>query len=339
MKILLTGTGFPGTHSIISSLRESFDDVLIYGIDAQEHDLCKIFVNDFDVAPHGSDPSYPDFILNLCREKKIDVILPTTTAELPSLQKIYKKLKDNGTMIPMCWKTDYNDLNNKWLIMRVAESLGIPVPKNKLVRTFEDLHTSIYTTLGYPEKECCIKPVISNGGKGFYRIAALSLHSYYSNDSKRINYNELLNLLPHSGTFTPHLVAMEYLPGREYTVDMLADRGRMIYAVPRTRDWIRSGISFVSTTVRHDDIITWCETLASNLHIHGPCGFQFREDENGIPKLIECNPRLQGGSSLCVMSGADIFADAVHLAMGESIDEPAINWGIKMIRFYNEIYV
>lgn len=339
MNVLLTGTGFPATRSIVMSLKSHYlQDITIIGIDQRDNALSRAFVDKFYQCPPATDIYFAAFIYDLCKSEKISVILPTVTAELEKLLMLRPRLTSINVSLAMGRKTNYAGLNNKWALMVSADKFGIPVPLFKRINERSDLWNVARDIFNYPTGIFCIKPIESNGGRGFRIIDEHAGNSYYTDKNiTRMRLDDFLNQLPIH--LDCPLVAMEYLPGTEYSVDLLADRGKCIYVIPRTRDYVKEGISFVSTTVEHHDIIEYCRVLVDAYRVHGPCGFQFKEDKEQVPRLIECNPRLQGGSVASVMAGGDLFVDSVRLSMGEEVKKPEIKWGVKMIRYYDEIFI
>jgi carbamoyl-phosphate synthase large subunit len=133
---------------------------------------------------------------------------------------------------------------------------------------------------------------------------------------------------------------MEYLPSAEYSVDILAKNGEALIVIPRLRKKMKAGISVVGITENHQEIIDYCRRMMDKFRLHGNIGFQFRLDENGVPKILECNPRLQGGVILCTMAGVNMVYNGVKLALGEEITDTqsVVRWGTKMIRYWDETY-
>jgi carbamoyl-phosphate synthase large subunit len=132
---------------------------------------------------------------------------------------------------------------------------------------------------------------------------------------------------------------MEYLPGDEYSVDVLVDNGRFISAIPRSRDHIKMGISFVGTVVHDTEIIKYSRRVVEGLKLNGNIGLQFKRDKTGIPKIIESNPRVQGTIVLCTAAGENMVYEAVKLGIGEEVTVPKVNWGVKMIRYWDELFI
>ena len=107
-----------------------------------------------------------------------------------------------------------------------------------------------------------------------------------------------------------------YMWGREYSVDMLCSGGKSLFCVPRTRDKMIGGISVAGKLDRNFGLIAFCIRLAQSLELDGPIGMQWKEDADGVPHLIEINPRLQGTTSALALAGVNLPVQAVRLALG-----------------------
>ena len=66
-------------------------------------------------------------------------------------------------------------------------------------------------------------------------------------------------------------------------------------------------------------------------------GFQFKYDIYGIPKILECNPRVQGTMIFSTFMGANIIYAAVKSCLGEFLPEFSLNWDTKLIRYWGAI--
>lgn len=131
-------------------------------------------------------------------------------------------------------------------------------------------------------------------------------------------------------------IIMDYLPGLEYSVDVLAWQGKMIACVTRSRDKIRDGITFEGTAVEHKEIIEYCRQIVEKLNLSYMVGFQFIEDKFGKAKLIESNPRVQGTMYHSTLAGANIIEGAVELYLtGKTkVSQEKIKWGTKLKRYW-----
>jgi carbamoyl-phosphate synthase large subunit len=94
-------------------------------------------------------------------------------------------------------------------------------------------------------------------------------------------------------------VIMEYLPGKEYTVDCFSDRkAGLLFTGGRERIRTKSGISMNSRPIRNPVFRKYAEKISAKLPLYGAWFFQLKEDAKGVLKLLEVAPRIAGTQSL-----------------------------------------
>jgi carbamoyl-phosphate synthase large subunit len=97
----------------------------------------------------------------------------------------------------------------------------------------------------------------------------------------------------------PTSLALEYLPGEEYTVDCFSDREQgLLFCAGRERTRIRSGISMSSHRVSAPEFRDFALAINSVLSFHGAWFFQLKKDVEGQLKLLEIGPRIAGTMAL-----------------------------------------
>lgn len=93
-------------------------------------------------------------------------------------------------------------------------------------------------------------------------------------------------------------LVLEYLPGREYTVDCLSDRDAgVLFAGGRTRERIRMGTAMRSVSAGAEldaRFLEYAQVIQSRLPLRGAWFFQMREDALGTLKLLEIGTRIAG---------------------------------------------
>jgi predicted ATP-grasp superfamily ATP-dependent carboligase len=96
------------------------------------------------------------------------------------------------------------------------------------------------------------------------------------------------------------LLILEYLPGREYTIDCFTDRyNELKFVGTRERRRIKSGISVNSISMKNNEkILEMAKEINEKLNFQGMWFFQVKEDANGDLKLMEISPRIAGTMSL-----------------------------------------
>ncbi len=339
MRILITAVGAPGAPGIIRCLRGPFKDTLI-GTDVFGDAVGFSMVDQHYVVPPGDSPEFIPRMKEIVREESIDVILPLSTRELIPLASNRKVM---GTLCTVCVSntTSLRLANNKARLMEHLSHTDIPIAE---WRTADSLESLIAATeaLGYPQKPVCFKPQEANGSRGFRILDE-------TNDDR---FDILFNEKPHNVRSTiqeissiligrddiPPLIVMEYLPGDEYSVDVLCKDGESIVAIPRRRDKITQGICTKGVTLHDQRLIDVSKRIVSSLGLSYCINLQFKKDKEGNPRLLEINPRVSGTIVHCAAAGVNLPKLAVQMAMGRDIEEVEPDWNICMTRHWQEVF-
>lgn len=290
----------------------------IVSTDIQDNPVGKFLSDAFYQLPEPESDNYLQALKSIVEVEKIEVILPQTTREIEVLSREKEYVESWGVSLMLSDADAIRRANDKYLVLKECELNGVPVPEHRLVNTTETLREAILQ-LGYPHKKVVVKPRLSNGQRGVKIVTdkALTLDAYLNQkpSSMEIDLDSFLTIFEEAKTF-PELIVSEYMPGIEYTVDMYCADGHEI-VIPRTRDVIRSGISF-QTTVDLDrrDIADYCRKLATSLDLKYCFGFQFKLDEEGVPKILESNPRVQGTMVASTMANFNMIYYAVMSCLG-----------------------
>lgn len=335
--VLITGAGAPGAPGIIYCLRKSGDKRLrLMGIDIDPSAVGSSFVDSFNVIPPPESDDFIPSIFVICDKEKVKVILPLVTRELITLSRAKPDLLSKGIFIPISDHNVMEILNDKHKLSVKARELAVSVPDFELVNNIDELISAV-SKLGYPDRPVCIKPPVSNGMRGFRVLDTskdrLELLLKEKPTGVYSTLDEVIAILKKSNPFPPYLV-MGYLPGKEYTVDAIADKGRMLVSIPRLRQRIKNGISFDAKVVKNEQIIEMTRRLIEGLGVDGVIGFQFKERSDGSPCLIESNPRLQGTVILSSACGVNIPYLIVKMVLGEKIEIGDVRWGMSIKRYW-----
>lgn len=340
LTILVTGSGAPGIGGTLYSLKNNFDQrrIRTIGTDINRNAVGRCLCDKFYRIARPTEENYLTDLQRICAIEKVDVVIPQNTAELPVLAEHAAEFAGLGTAVAVSGSNPIETANNKQRLLHRAAAIGIPCPESLSVNTAEDLQKSA-ERLGWPEKRVVVKPPVSNGMRGF-RIIDENVNlreQFYSEKptAVRMPMGALMSIL---GDSFPDLLVMEYLPGPEYTVDLLNGPETFV-AVPRRREQILSGITFSGVTEQHRDIIDHSAALTRNIGLKYAFGFQFKCDQNYVPKLLESNPRVQGTMVLSTFSGANIIYGAVKLALEEEVPDFAIRWDTWILRYWGGLGV
>ena len=129
------------------------------------------------------------------------------------------------------------------------------------------------------------------------------------------------------------LLAMEYLPGREYTVDCFTDRHRnLLFAGARERLRIQNGISVHSRAVEGAVFQELARAINAGLPLRGVWFFQVKESCDGALTLLEVAPRVAGTMALYRNLGVNLALLSVFDAMEMDVSVQVNSFQIEVDR-------
>ena len=303
--VLVSGAGGAAAISTIKALRMGGFAGRIVATDADPLSAGLYLADAFRVVPKAEDPEFYPVVERLIAEEQIRVILPTSGFDIFEFARHKRELEALGAVVGMSDLDAMLTCANKWEFYLKTNG-AFPVPD-----TSRDLRS-------WRRFPCFVKPVFGKGSRDVHRCesrAALEFYASRSGDA----------------------LVQEYLPGEEYTVDVLSDlSGAPRLAVPRVRLQTRDGVSYKGRVVRDAEMERLCLEIARHLQLKGPTCMQLRRDAEGRPQFIEVNPRIGGGSIFTALAGVNIPMLLLELISGIELSPPAAR-EIVVLRYYEEI--
>lgn len=339
--ILYTSAGGLGYPSHLKCLRAVKERKLKIIGTAQDRNAAGFaFVDKGYLVPQPNDGDFIKEVLDICRKEKVNVVIPSAPQELNVFAQEKERFEQNGIRVVVSPIESLEIASDKYLLYEYCNQISIPVPQFLRVKSYDEFMDAVFK-LGYPDMEVCIKPAVSSGSRGFRILTSkanqLGLLLTQQPDSTLASFEQVSFWLNKAREF-PELLVMEYLPGDEYSVDIVADGGRAVAVVPRIRERIILGASFVGKVMKHEQIIEHSQKITNGLRLNGAVGMQFRLDKESTPRIIEVNARPHGALMLSAAAGVNILYLAIKLALGETPAPPNIRWNTRMIRYYDEVY-
>lgn len=320
VSVLLTGVGAPGTRGTIYALRKNGEGtrVRLFGTDIKKAAVGRFWVENFHTVPAPEAEDYIDEMNRIIKAHKVDLVIPQTTRETMALSEAPSKV---DAPVVVSDGPSVKRANSKFELLRVFEKLGLPHPKYFLVKSRAELEKRS-RQLGYPRSPVVVKPPVSFGSRGF---RVLTEESSWTRErfleekpsATESTLSELERILGRGkGSTFPELLVTDYLPGVEYSVDAFVGSEAEV-AIPRRREEILNGISFRTVLEYRADVARYTLEAANEIGLRYAFGFQFKLDEAGVPKVLECNPRVQGTMVASLFSGVNVIWMAVKEALGE----------------------
>jgi predicted ATP-grasp superfamily ATP-dependent carboligase len=248
-----------------------------------------------------------DYLYSILSQKAYQMLLPM---EDPTIALLAQHLDTFAryTYIPIVPFKKWENAHRKDNVLQLAEKLGIPIPKTWFIKDLADLQT-ITEGLPYP---VVIKPTKSSGAVGV---------SYPKNSSELIkNYLSVHNRFPFP-------LIQELIPpeGTGYGASFLFNEKGQVKASfvhKRLREYpTTGGASTLRESVKRNDILEMGRSLLEALEWFGVAMVEFKLDpRDGIPKLMEINPRFWGSLSLAIAAGVNFPFLLYRMSRGEDID-------------------
>lgn len=315
IRIIVTSAGAGPAIAVIKALKTQ--KTIPLEIIAMDMDITAAglyLADDFILAPPINDSNFLNFMIQSCKDKQIDFIIPIFDLETPFFAQNKQILKSEVGVEVLT--NDYNVVclcNNKQQTHDYCLANNIVVPK---IFTDNEVRSM---NISFP---VLLKP---NYGVGSKDIRIIN------------NKKELDAILPLKNGF----FIQEYIEGTEYTIDTLSDfNGRCLSALPRERTVVKAGQTVKGRTVNDLKLVRYGKQIAEKFQIKGVGCSQCKVKNEKI-YFIEMNPRYGTGVSLSIGSGLNIPLLHLKLALNLPISEEELKFkdNYIMTRYWEEIFI
>lgn len=259
--------------------------------------------------PDPEDPDFADRMLALCRRHGVDVLLPVAGQE-----RIAERLGDfaaAGVAVICPPAAAIDVLGDKAATYRALSDLACIPPWRSVttVAEFDDACADLGLSL-------VIKPARGVGAQGVRFLVEsepvlADLLGPVQATVPRAAFRRALE----AAAEIPELIVMPYLSGPETSVDVLADHGTLVSAIPRGKQgrW--------RTLDGDPRLMPLTRELVQRFELDGLVNVQFRF-LGGEPMLLEINTRPAGGLFQTELSGVNLIWGAVRQVLGLPAELP-----------------
>lgn len=240
-----------------------------------------LYANYTDGLPYIDDPEFIEAMNGVVRSRNIDYLFPAMDSVATVLSAHRERLAckvigSPGETCRICG-------SKRTTYARLADTVRVPA----LYSTLEEV----------PRWPIFLKPDCGYGSRGTHKVGSPQEARFFLDRE-------------------PGLLAMEYLPGREYTVDCFTDRhGDLLFAGARERLRVQNGISVHSRPVDGPLFQELARTINARLSLRGVWFFQVKESDAGELTLLEVAPRVAGTMALYRNLGVNLALLSVFDAM------------------------
>jgi len=345
--VLLTASGSQFAPGIIKCLKKNGErEIKVVGADMSNDPSNKYLVDSFYSVHSTASPLYVEDILQICEKEHVDILIPQMSAELPVYLENLRRFEEIGTKVSMTASPNVNIANNKLRLFEFMQQNNIETPKFAGAHSFAEFKNALFE-LGYPYKPVVVKIPDSSGARGVRVIdeskSKYEIFAHEKPTSVYVSYEDMKSILIDAEKrqgkgFFPELMLMEYLPGDEYDIDLLAEDGKVLYTAGRRNPEMVMSISQTSILERNERAERVADSLVSVLNLDGNIGFDFKFDENGEAQLLEINPRIDATVSIFAAGGLNLPYLRIKQLLGEPLPDVDIQYGTHLKRRYMETF-
>ncbi len=259
-------------------------------------------------SPYEHPEEFVGVVGEECRKRGVEILFPMT--EISTQLVIERKSSFAPVKIPFADYNAFDELTNKWKLLKKAECLGVPAPKTWFIDPELDLN-QLKQELKFP---LVLKPYRS---RIFHNGKWVPASVKYAD-----SWDNLLRLREEFPFRTHRFLVQEKVNGTGQGVFTLYNEGKpfVFFAHKRIREKPPTGgVSVLRESVPVDPVLkSLSEKLLNDVRWHGVAMVEFKVAENGKPYLMEVNARFWGSLQLAIDSGIDFPFLLYQMACGRS---------------------
>ena len=284
------------------------------------------------IAPLIYDPSYISFLLEYCKENRIDILLSLFDIDLPILAANKSRFEEIGTRVIVSDPEIVGICNDKWKTYQYLTANNFHAPK-----TFLTLQQTLLALesgeLQYP---IIVKPRFGCGSIAM-SVAEdeLGLIYYYRRNTRAVK-NTYLKY--ESGAVEEKIIYQEYLKGQEYGADIINDlNGKFQHVNIRKKIAMRAGETDIAELIEEPEIYKELKRLGTLTgHVANMDTDVFLVD--GVPYILEMNARFGGGYPFSHEGGCNLPKAIIDWCNGNTVDSQTLKARAGAIG-YKELYI
>lgn len=315
-RVLVTDARLPSALAVIRSLGRRGDHVIAADSDPKSPGLRSRYASERVVypSPESDGGAFTDFVLELARERNVDLVVPVTDEAILPLDRARARFA-GVTSLALPTAAALACARDKQETLALARRLGVPTPATAVVSTAAEARRQA-ASLGWP---VVLKPLASRVVNGRGEIE--SLRVAYAG-----GFGRLAQHMARFEGLCPVLL-QQYTVGEAFGVELLLSEGRPLAAFQhrRLREVpITGGASSFRESVPLDETLyDYATRLMAELGWTGLAMVEFKVGAAG-PLLMEINGRIWGSLPLAVRAGMDFPARMADLYLHGA---PAPNGG------------
>ena len=252
--------------------------------------------DDYRPVPAFTSPAYADALLELIDELQPDLFISLNDHELTALSEgLADKLRARGVVTPVLDQTAHRAVADKLVMSQVLQRAGISTPPAVLLSDV----VAVYKMLA-ASSHIIVKDRWGSGSSGLRRFTADQAYRWVEGRYANASDEEALGF--------DAIIVQPDVGGQEFGLDVVtAVRGGPVEGVlARQKLGMRHGETSSAMTVKNTPFIGLAAALNAALGIRGSVDVDVMLTDDGVPYVIDVNPRFGGGYPFVHVAGADV---------------------------------
>jgi carbamoyl-phosphate synthase large subunit len=240
--------------------------------------------------------AYAPAMLDLIDEIQPDLFISLNDHELTTLSEgLADELRARGVVTPVLDQRSHRAVADKLVMSQVLKKAGVSTPRTVALSDVPAVHDLLYSN-----DYVIVKDRWGSGSSGLRRFTADEACRWVEDRYRHATGAEALEF--------DNIIIQPDVGGTEYGLDIVtAVRGGPVEGVlARRKLGMRHGETSSAKTVKNTAFIGLAAALNAALGIRGSVDVDVLVTEDGIPYVIDVNPRFGGGYPFVHIAGADV---------------------------------
>ena len=319
MNILLTSVG--RRAYIIDYLRDIYKDLGLSGnIVATNSDMNTTAMSVADKAfesPLIYDKEYIPFLLDLCRNEKIDILISLFDIDLMILAKNKAEFEALGVKVIVSNEDVINICNDKFEMLEYLKKINMPVPE-----TYLDLDKALEYA-DFDKKTYILKPRWGMGSLSIFEAEnKKELEVLYEKAKKSIQKSYLR--FESNADMNRAILIQEKIKGDEFGLDIFNNlEGENLSVTVKRKYAMRSGETDIADVIKNSELKAVGKKIAKSLSHIGNLDMDILLSD-GKAYIIDMNARFGGGYPFTHNAGVNELEAIIRLCSGKKLNDLSV---------------
>jgi len=312
--VLVTGAGGTGGVATIQTLTQT-TEFRVIGVDMNPKAVGLYVADEGLVVPPATADDWVESLQDILLEYDVDAVLPLIDEEVEQIAGLRATCPDTAFVAPEA--SFVETCLDKYRLMSALDSAGINIPNTWSVEEALELRDPAYPVI--------LKPRTERGGRGVHLVESPA---------------ELRDTLAETTRDRGDLLAQEYIDGTEFTTSVVCTVDSSVLSVV-PKEALRKDRSTIHGVTRdRPEVTKSCARIVENFEPGGPINVQQICDADGVPHVIEINPRFSSSACLTVEAGVNEVEILVRDALGLPYESPdGFETDLHMLRYTDQLFV